>query len=124
MPELPEVETVSTELRPALEARRLDHVEIRDPRLVAPEDPRAVAADLEGERVRHVGRRGKYLLVEFESGRALLSHLRMTGSYGTNGSTPDDPYARAVLTLDDGSRVIYRDIRRFGTWRLLESDEL
>ena len=39
-----------------------------------------VAAELTGERVEHVDRRGKYLIVRFASGRALLIHLRMTGS--------------------------------------------
>ena len=38
-------------------------------------------AELEGERVAAVDRRGKYLIVRFESGRALLVHLRMTGSF-------------------------------------------
>src|SRR5689334_669230 len=58
VPELPEVETVRTELEPALTGRTLGRVEILDTRLVAPDDPRAVAADLEGERVARVGRRG------------------------------------------------------------------
>ena len=31
---------------------------------------------------------------------------------------------RAVVRLDDGSDVVYRDVRRFGTWLLLEPDEL
>ena len=42
--------------------------------------PVVVARELEGERVVAVDRRGKYLIVRFESGRALLVHLRMTGS--------------------------------------------
>jgi formamidopyrimidine-DNA glycosylase len=29
-----------------------------------------------------------------------------------------------VLTLDTGTEVTYRDVRRFGTWELLEPDEL
>jgi formamidopyrimidine-DNA glycosylase len=36
----------------------------------------------------------------------------------------DDPHVRAVVRLDDGSDVIYRDVRRFGTWDLLEAGEL
>ena len=32
----------------------------------------------------------------------------------------DDPYRRAVVKLDNGSDVAYRDVRRFGTWLLLE----
>ena len=35
-----------------------------------------------------------------------------------------DPHRRAVVTLDDGSDVIYRDVRRFGTWLLAEPDEV
>src|SRR5205823_2667643 len=66
-----------------------------------------------------------YVVVRFESGRVLLIHLRMTGSlrHARDGELPDDPYRRAVVTLDDGSDVAYRDVRRFGTWLLLEPEE-
>jgi formamidopyrimidine-DNA glycosylase len=67
-----------------------------------------------------VERRGKYLLVRLESGLGLLVHLRMTGSFGFAPVS----HERAVLELDDGSRVAYRDVRRFGTWLVLEGGEL
>ncbi len=126
MPELPEVETVRRRLAPLLEGRVLEHVEIADPRLTRPYDPFETARELEGERVREVDRRGKYLIVRFESGRALLIHLRMTGSlrHATKGTLPDDPHRRAVVRLDDESDVAYRDVRRFGTWLLLEPSEV
>jgi formamidopyrimidine-DNA glycosylase len=126
VPELPEVETVRLGLEPALVGRRLERVEILDPRLTRPFEPRTVAAELAGERVSALERRGKYLVVLFESGRGLLIHLRMTGSlrHGPGGTLADDPYRRAVVTLDDGSDVAYRDVRRFGTWLLLEGGEL
>ena len=49
----------------------------------------------------------------------------MTGSLRLlrNGDD-DDPYRRAVVKLDNGSDVAYRDVRRFGTWLLLEPGEL
>jgi formamidopyrimidine-DNA glycosylase len=49
----------------------------------------------------------------------------MTGSvlHSRNGTLEDDPYRRAVVSLDDGSDVLYRDVRRFGTWLLLEPEE-
>ena len=81
MPELPEVETVRRRLAPVLEGRVFAEVEITDARLTRPLDPVEVARELEGERVALVDRRGKYLIVRFESGRALLVHLRMTGSF-------------------------------------------
>ncbi len=126
MPELPEVETVRSRLAPALEGRRFEHVAINDPRLTRPDDPFEVARELEGERVTKVDRRGKYLIVRFESGRALLIHLRMTGSlrHANGGELGEDPHRRAVVNLDDGSDVAYRDVRRFGTWLLLEPSDL
>jgi len=122
MPELPEVETIRARLAPRLEGRSLEHVEIVDPRLTRPEPPEAIAAELEGERITAVGRRGKYLVFAFESGRHLLVHLRMTGNveHPAQGGLAADPYRRAVVRLDDGSDVAYRDVRRFGTWALLE----
>jgi formamidopyrimidine-DNA glycosylase len=126
VPELPEVETVRRRLAPVLEGRRFEHVEITDPRLTRPNDPVEVARELEGERVTKVDRRGKYLIVRFESGRALLIHLRMTGSlrHAKAGELREDPHRRAVVNLDDGSDVAYRDVRRFGTWLLLEPSEV
>jgi formamidopyrimidine-DNA glycosylase len=126
MPELPEVETIRASLAPGLTGRMFSHVRIDDPRLTRPEPPEAVAMELEGERVADVRRRGKYLIVVFESGRHLLVHLRMTGNvlHPAPDGYRDDPHVRAVVRLDDGSDVIYRDVRRFGTWDLLEPGDL
>src|SRR5436305_6422301 len=121
MPELPEVETVRRMLEPTLTGRRLTRVRIDDGRLTRPYDPVHVAAELQGERVAHVDRRGKYLILRFASGRALLVHLRMTGVFHLDVETTHE---RAVLTLDDKTRVSYRDVRRFGTCLLLEPDEV
>jgi formamidopyrimidine-DNA glycosylase len=122
VPELPEVEVIRRWVAPALEGRTFEHVEISDARLTRPEDPFEVAAELVGERVEQVDRRGKYLIVRFASGRALLIHLRMTGSLLTDPR--GNSHIRAVVGLDDGSEVAYRDVRRFGTWLLLEPGEL
>src|SRR5262249_12988979 len=126
VPELPEVETVRRRLEPVLVGRRFEHVEIDDSRLTRPFDPAEVAAELTGERVEAVERRGKYLVVRFESGRVLLIHLRMTGNvlHAPRGAPVDVSHRRAVVNLDDGSDVVYRDVRRFGTWLLVEPDEV
>ncbi len=116
------METVRARLEPLLAGRRLERVAILDPLLTRPEPPAAVAALLEGERVTGVRRRGKYLVVDLESGRHLVVHLRMTGSF--RHGPGDDPHGRAVVELDDGGRLVYRDVRRFGTWSVLERDAL
>jgi formamidopyrimidine-DNA glycosylase len=120
VPELPEVETIRSQLAPRLEGRTIVRAEILDPRLTRPYDLFEVAEELEGDTVVAVERRGKYLLVRFESGLALLVHLRMTGSFGFVPVS----HERAALELDDGARLVYRDVRRFGTWLVVEDDDL
>ena len=126
MPELPEVETVRRRLAPVLEGATIERVEIADPRLTRPVDPDIVAGQLAGESVVGLDRRGKYLLWRLASGRTLVVHLRMTGSFrhAPTGELPDDAHRRATLTLDTGAEVAYRDVRRFGTWELLDQDHL
>src|SRR5262249_53722766 len=63
VPELPEVETVRASLKPRLVGRRFEDVQILDARLTRPVDPAEVAAELSGELVEAVDRRGKYLIL-------------------------------------------------------------
>jgi formamidopyrimidine-DNA glycosylase len=44
----------------------------------------------------------------------------MTGSFGFAPVS----HERAIVELDDGTRLAYRDVRRFGTWLVLEEAEL
>jgi formamidopyrimidine-DNA glycosylase len=120
VPELPEVETIRAQLAPRLVGRTLARVEILDPRLTRPYDLFEIAEELEGDRVVALERRGKYLLLRLESGLGLVVHLRMTGSFGFAPVT----HERAVVELDDGTRMVYRDVRRFGTWLVLEDADL
>jgi formamidopyrimidine-DNA glycosylase len=124
VPELPEVETERGRLAARLEGRRIASAAIDDPRLTRPEEPSWIAARLEGERVDAVERRGKFLVVRLgesdsdSHSQVLLVHLRMTGGFRYEPAT----HERAVLELDDGTRIAYRDVRRFGTWLLLEPE--
>jgi len=119
MPELPEVETERRRLAERIEGHRIAAARIDDARLTRPEDPKVAAAVLEGGHVDAVERRGKYIVVRLADGHVLLVHLRMTGGFRYTPVT----HERAVLELDDGTRIAYRDTRRFGTWQLLEEDE-
>jgi formamidopyrimidine-DNA glycosylase len=126
VPELPEVESIRRRLESLVVGRTIERVSIGDLRLVQPSSPAEVASALTGRKITALERRGKYLVVGFESGLALLAHLRMTGSFrlGDRKELEDDGYRRAVIEFDDGSALSYRDVRRFGTWRLLGADEL
>ena len=117
MPELPEVETVRRQLAERLPGRTIDNVEVEDPLLVSPEDPESFAHQVEGQRIDAVGRRGKYLLVQLDSGDTLAMHLRMTGRLHWRAGAPPDGeerFLRARFDLDDGSTLTFGDMRRFG----------
>ena len=124
MPELPEVETVRRQLHPRVRGATLTAIDVRDPRWCVPLSPAALREALEGRRVEALGRRGKYLDLEFVDDIHLLMHLRMTGTLLYR--PPDDvPHTRVVLTFDGAARLLFVDPRRFGTGELvLGSDAL
>ena len=127
VPELPEVETVRRRLAPVLEGRALRARRDHRPAADAPVRPGRGRARARG-RARRAGRSPRQ-----------VSDCSVRVGAGAAGSPPDDgvvaarrdwtaaeddPHRRAVVTLDDGSDVAYRDVRRFGTWLLLEPDEV
>lgn len=78
MPELPEVETTRRGLAPAIEGQRLKQLSIYQAQLRWPILPE-LRQILSGQLLIKCERRGKYLLLHFESG-VLLVHLGMSGS--------------------------------------------
>lgn len=72
-----------------------------------------------GQGIRAVRRHGKYIVLDLDHGH-LLVHLRMTGKLLWNGART--PYTRIEFLLDDGSSLLYDDVRRFG--RVSWSDRL
>ncbi len=65
------------------------------------------AAPMVGRRVDKVEATGKHLLVRFDSGHALHTHLRMTGSWHvySKGERWQRPASQAKLTMTCGQRV-------------------
>ncbi|MCM3874300.1 MAG: bifunctional DNA-formamidopyrimidine glycosylase/DNA-(apurinic or apyrimidinic site) lyase [Pyrinomonadaceae bacterium] len=125
MPELPEVEHVVRALRRAVLGRQILAAEIHLPKLIAPTSPSALNRKLKGSRISGLGRRGKFILIELDSGRVLVVHLRMTGQFLV--LTSDDslpPHAHAVFYLDDERRLVFRDQRQFGVMRLVANSRL
>jgi formamidopyrimidine-DNA glycosylase len=118
MPELPEVETVVRRIRPSLEGRTVEALEVIDARWAQPLSPSELERHLNGRNVQKVSRRGKYILVGLDSGQTLVMHLRMTGTILIN---PDEQigHERAEFALSDGTKLVFNDPRRFGTAELV-----
>lgn len=140
MPELPEVETVRLGLAPALEGKRIARAIQRRPDLRYPL-PERFAERLTGRRVERLERRAKYILARLEGEEVLLIHLGMSGRFtihaGEGGARPgrfhhDAPSGGAgsgthdhvIFDMEDGTRIVYSDHRRFGFMDLLDEAEI
>ena len=119
MPELPEVETIRRQLAPALTGRRIVDVRVLDARWCEPAPPEAIEDALRGRRIESAGRRGKYLILSLEDDVHLVMHLRMTGNLLLTEDPENPPHTRVAVELDDGTRLLFVDVRRFGTGDVL-----
>jgi len=112
MPELPEVETTLRGIAPHVCGRTLTRLVVRQPKLRWP-IPAELTELLPGQTLRQIGRRGKYLLLEFERGTALI-HLGMSGSLRLV-SRVEPALFHDHFDMEFGELVLrYCDPRRFG----------
>lgn len=119
MPELPEVETVVRDLRPLVTGRRVVRVEAGGRKLRTPWDP-AWGPALIGRQITAVRRRGKWILLDLDSGAVLIVHLGMTGRFTVEpADLPPAAHTHLVFALNGtGGHLRFRDVRRFGSARL------
>jgi formamidopyrimidine-DNA glycosylase len=119
MPELPEVDTVRRLLQPVMEGARFETVLTRRPdlRRAFPPD---FGARLEGQTVRALRRRGKYLLAQLSSGETLVMHLGMSGWFRLDDVT--EPHDHVVFRMSSGATIVFNDPRRFGFMDLIAGD--
>src|SRR4051794_35102431 len=114
MPELPEVEIASRQLRSWLQGRRVVAAKAEKSRVIRGQS-QARFAGLVGHRLQGIERFGKWMLLSFDGGEGLISHLGMTGKWiRRRAEKPRPTHVRASLALDDGHAIDYQDMRLFG----------
>jgi formamidopyrimidine-DNA glycosylase len=131
MPELPEVETIRNALRnggrggDSVVGCRVEDSHLLWERTLATPDPDNFRQRILGQRVEDVGRRGKFLLLEFLD-ETLLVHLRMSGDLLVEKQV--DPVAlhhRLMLDFEGGMRLSFNDTRKFGrVWLVVDPLEV
>lgn len=95
MPELPEVETIRRQLSKKISGKKLN-----------------------GKKIVGVRRRAKLLMIDFIDNSSLIFHLKLTGQLIFNGKPSQ--YTRKVFNFDDGSKLIFNDVRKFGWWKIVK----
>lgn len=123
MPELPEVETVRRGLEKEVVGLPIRGIEATYPRMVLTGFEQ-LQKTLQGQTITGISRRGKYLIFEIGEHWRLISHLRMEGKYRL--AMLDEPLRKhdhLSIKFDD-KQLIYSDVRKFGTWELILTDQL
>jgi len=121
MPELPEVETIKNELLPHIVGRQVTGVTLFWEGIIRQPSVKEFYSRLIGQRLTGLARRGKYLIFSLTSTKVLIVHLRMTGSLLVGRDSSEPPkYTRAIIHLDEGINIFFRDPRKFGVMRLVE----
>lgn len=120
MPELPEVETIKNELMPHIVGRELTGVTLFWNRIVRQPSVADFRSRLIGQKITGLVRHGKYLIVSLTSDDLLIIHLKMSGSLLTSRDSSEPPkYTRAIIHLDKGNSIFFRDPRKFGAMWLV-----
>lgn len=134
MPELPEVETIRTQLEDKLVGRKITAVDIRLPKMFHGDKK-----DVIGAKITDVQRRAKIIILKLDNGKNLVVHLKMTGQLVFGEGTAETisfkegiPFAgfslpakhtHVILRLDKGS-LFYNDMRQFGWMKIISDSEL
>ena len=121
MPELPEVETIKNELAPYLVGHQISGVTLFWAGMVRQPSVEEFCSRLVGQGILGLKRRGKYLIFSLTGREALIIHLKMSGSLLVKpASAQPEKYVRAILHLDNGVAVHFRDPRKFGVMWLVD----
>lgn len=124
MPELPEVETIKSDLRERLLGVVFTGVDLQWPGAVKHPASAQFVQGLMGDRIGEISRRGKYLLFHLASGRVLVVHLMMTGQLLLRPVGQEvERCTRTVFHLGDGWELRFVDQRKFGRLWLVEDLE-
>lgn len=140
MPELPEVETVRTDLAAHLCGQIVTDIKILNSKTVSPLGSK-FKKYVVGAKIESIERRGKLLIWQLNNNHRLHVHLKMTGQLVLQhdklmiaGGHPDktfqelpNKHTRVIFVINSGAQLYFNDMRKFGYIKLIDnkrSDEI
>jgi formamidopyrimidine-DNA glycosylase len=123
VPELPETETIARDLDVAIRGRTITKVAVRKADVLREVTPRTLARRLRDARIVRSWRRAKLVVIDLDSGERIVVQPRFTGALLIDdGSLSADAldYSTLRLDLDDGRALHYADVRRLGTFAVMD----
>lgn len=137
MPELPEVETIRRDLAQVIIGKKITDVVVLDTKPVKDGKKKFLAA-LKNKTIKNIDRIGKLMMVELSGKIFLLIHLKMTGqlmyqhkqifiegghSLSARPSILPDAYTWVIWTLNNGGKLYFNDMRKFGYLKIVTVKE-
>jgi len=131
MPELPEVETVKRGLEKEIINKKIAKIQVNIPSLIKKPEIDEFMTRLKNTMVISIKRRGKYLKILFNTMDCLVVHLGMSGrllfqpkkNLPSKISKTMEKHNHILFFFEDGSKIVYNDVRKFGKMWLLKKDE-
>jgi len=123
MPELPEVETVVQTLRNLVIGRQIKDIDIYWNNIIEHISIKELKEKIKYQTINDIIRKGKIIIFVLDD-YYLLSHLRMEGKYYIDHKQRIDKHSHVSFKLDNGSFLIYNDVRKFGKISLSAKDNL
>lgn len=141
MPELPEVTTIVSDLNKKATGRTIQKVEGDTPKLVKPLSLKAFEKKTKGLLFDHFERKAKFIIgyLRVSKGRielAFIWHMKMTGHLLFRNEKketekqkeffkePKNQFIRLKIYFTDGTHLDFSDLRKFGSLRVVNLDEV
>lgn len=126
MPELPEVQTITSQIKPAVVNKRIIDIRIfkSGERLISPMAVSEFQRAVINRQIVDLTRHGKFFTFKLDDGKQMVGHLRMTGLLTISKTDFQSSHLRIRFTLSDSTFLNFIDIRRFATLQLIEPGEI
>jgi len=129
MPELPEVETIKSQLGKLITGKKIADVKVLLPKIVKLPVNKFRKAII-GARIKKLNRRAKILIIELDNGWTMLIHLKMTGQLIFEQTdyrlltTVKNKHTHVIFYFTDKSQLTFNDLRQFGYVKLIRTVQL
>lgn len=121
MPELPEVETIKSQLNLLAAGKKIKGVEVLLPKIVKmplAEFKKAVT----GAKIKEFNRRAKVLIIKLSNDWSMLMHLKLSGQLIFDGQK--SKHTHVIFYFIDRHHLIFNDMRQFGYVKLVKTEKL
>jgi len=127
MPELPEVHTISQDIKKNIVGFEIKNIQI-DKNYRIPDEQKSKLAKLKGKKIKDSHRIAKNIVLEISENEFLVFHLAMTGRILLRSDTEEkDKWVKVVFEISKNGKNMYLkfcDMRQFGKINVLDRAQL